>query len=1046
MPSSSIRGKSWTGTQLKKIARRFTVSNILDIGCGEGTYVNNYKSIFPDAKWSGIEVWKPYIDKYHLREKYDTIINKDVRKVNFKKLRNFDIVFAGDVLEHMTKEESIKVVNDILAQSKCLLISIPIVHMPQGEYDGNPYEEHVKDDWSHQEVLETFGPYIVQGVCDEEIGAYILSKDENFIQTFNRANKIPNNIHFVFFGYTEFLPIHYASIKSAIEVHNPKKVYIYNSIRPTNNKHWDNILKNDVVEVVDITAPEEYNGVKLERFQYKADITRMELLIQQGGIYLDIDVVSLQSFEDLLDYPLVLGAEAADDPDTTDLNEIKSITNAVMLAEPNHPFMKEWFKQIGDNLENKEWAYHAVSLPLEILRQNTYDAKILPRKAFMPFDFRDDFIFNDDRSHLDKIEDSYTMHLWETIWLDKITNCKPTSLLAEIVKPYSYKPLKIAIYTICKNEMNFVDRWAASNMDADLRIVCDTGSTDDTVKKLESKGITVYNTSIKPWRFDVARNTALNLLPSDIDVCIWQDLDEELLPNWRQAIEKRWQEGTTVANHKYRHNDGNWQWHSKIHARHGCIWTGAVHETLKWFVPENDIWIDDFYLDEHQDVTKPRSSYLPLLLQKIEEGDNNWRTYFFLSNEYGNDFNKCLDAKLKSYEYCDEGDSLSKSYVARSIAELYSNYNQNDEAKQWYDKSLYHSKERETWFKLAQFYYKLSDWTMCFVASENCIRTTTKRNGFTYDSNAWGYLPYDLAALSAYHTGIKTKAIEYGRLALEMNPTDSRLLTNLEFYEEDVVIPLPDVLEIETNSTCNRTCNACLRNSHPDREKVSSWFTENLLPMETIKLIFEQAKMMGYKKDLGLSHFNEPLQDPRFVDIIKLAKSYPFKNVFFHSNGDLMTEELAKQIDGLVDWITFAVYVEGPAKEKRQAQLKSYFKRTEVRFTNGKLGLTHHGPSANLQKIIDEVKHLPCPEPSDRFIINHKGEMEFCCDDLGGNFGLGSVSENVTLHDLWFNKKFQSMVKQLQRKNGRIGLSYCESCPRPSDEVFVAKNIKIVTV
>lgn len=783
MPSSSIRGKSWTGTQLNKISRRFDVAKILDIGCGEGTYINNYKSTF-NAEWTGIEVWKPYIEKFNLRDKYDSIINEDVRKVNFKKLGNFDIVFAGDVLEHMTKDESVNVVRDILAESKCLLISIPIVHMPQGEYEGNPYEEHVKDDWSHREVVETFGPHIVDYVCDEEIGVYILSNNIEFISEYKRPNKIPNIIHFIFFNSMEFLPLHYTAIKSAIEVHKPKKVYLYNDTRPVNNKYWDKIVQNDIVEVVDITAPTEYNGIKLEKPQYKADITRMELLIQQGGIYMDLDVVSLNSFENLLDHSLVLGVEAADDENTTDLNEVKSITNAVMLTEPNHPFMKEWFKQIGDNLENKEWAYHAVCLPLDILKQTEYDVKILPRKSFMPFDFRDEYIFNDDRSHLTKLEDSYTIHMWQTIWLDKINNINPTSLYSELTKPYSYRPLKIAIYTICKNEMDFVDRWAASNVDADLRIVCDTGSVDGTVKKLERKGVTVYNISVNPWRFDVARNAALNLLPADIDVCIWQDLDEELLPNWREAIESKWEEGTTVANHKYRHNDGNWQWHSKIHARHGCIWTGPVHETLKWFVPEKDIWIEDFYLDEHQDVNKPRSNYLPLLLKKIEEGDHNWRTYFFLSNEYGNDFDKCLEAKLNSYERCDENDNLTKSYVARSIADLYNTFNKLDEAKQWYDKSLSYSKERETWFRLAQFYYKQQDWTMCFVAAENCVRTTNMRNGFTFDGNAWGYLPYDLVALASYHVGLKDKAIEYGKIACEMNPIDERLKGNLRFYEE----------------------------------------------------------------------------------------------------------------------------------------------------------------------------------------------------------------------------------------------------------------------
>ena len=45
--------------------------------------------------------------------------------------------------------------------------------------------------------------------------------------------------------------------------------------------------------------------------------------------------------------------------------------------------------------------------------------------------------------------------------------------------------LKIHVYTICKNEEQFVERWAAAGKDADGLHVLDTGSTDKTVEKLK---------------------------------------------------------------------------------------------------------------------------------------------------------------------------------------------------------------------------------------------------------------------------------------------------------------------------------------------------------------------------------------------------------------------------------------------------------------------------------------------------------------------------------------------------------------------------------
>ena len=345
--------------------------------------------------------------------------------------------------------------------------------------------------------------------------------------------------------------------------------------------------------------------------------------------------------------------------------------------------------------------------------------------------------------------------------------------------------LKIAVYTICKNESRFVQRWAASNDEADYRLVCDTGSTDDTVKLLEDNDVKVIPITVSPWRFDSARNTALNLLPKDIDICIWQDLDEELLPGWRAALEKGWRESATIANHRYRHNDGAWQWHSKIHARHGCWWTGAVHETLSWNREENACWIEDFFLDEHQDRQKSRSGYLNLLLKKINEGDRNWRTYFFLANDYQTNGNneKSIESRIQSYDLCGE-DAAVKSYIARNIAKQYANNNEDNLAEKWFRTSVDHSNERESWFSYCEFLYNKQRWDECYIAAKKCLTIDKKPTGFTYSADAWSWKIYDYAALSAYNIGLKTKALTYGRIAVEENPNDERLKNNLNYYEK----------------------------------------------------------------------------------------------------------------------------------------------------------------------------------------------------------------------------------------------------------------------
>jgi hypothetical protein len=84
--------------------------------------------------------------------------------------------FSSLLLEHMTKEQSQALVDRALTKAKYVVISIPIHHSPQGAWGGNPYEIHVKDDWTHEEVMESF-PRIKQYLKKTKtIGVYWIEK------------------------------------------------------------------------------------------------------------------------------------------------------------------------------------------------------------------------------------------------------------------------------------------------------------------------------------------------------------------------------------------------------------------------------------------------------------------------------------------------------------------------------------------------------------------------------------------------------------------------------------------------------------------------------------------------------------------------------------------------------------------------------------------------------------------------------------------------------------------------------------------------------
>lgn len=162
MPYSSTSGKS----AVQRLVERIAPSTGLDVGCGSGTYAK----MFPGVSWSGVEIWEPYVEQFGLRDLYPRLDVADAR--DWEPDDCWQVAIAGDVLEHMTPDEAKALLAKLRYCSEYVIVSIPLGHYPQGEYEGNPYERHVKDDWSDAEVREVFGEPLYSEI-DNEIGVYL---------------------------------------------------------------------------------------------------------------------------------------------------------------------------------------------------------------------------------------------------------------------------------------------------------------------------------------------------------------------------------------------------------------------------------------------------------------------------------------------------------------------------------------------------------------------------------------------------------------------------------------------------------------------------------------------------------------------------------------------------------------------------------------------------------------------------------------------------------------------------------------------------------
>jgi len=357
--------------------------------------------------------------------------------------------------------------------------------------------------------------------------------------------------------------------------------------------------------------------------------------------------------------------------------------------------------------------------------------------------------------------------------------------------------LKVAVYAVCKNEEQFVDRWMDSMQEADLIIVADTGSTDATVEKLRARGAIVHHIKIDPWRFDVARNVSLNFVPGDVDVCVCTDLDEVLEPGWREYLNKAWTPQTTRLKYMYTWSfnpDGSRGvtfWYEKIHRRHGFRWIHPVHEVLEYYGsdPDSYVWAGNIQLNHYPDPTKSRGSYLPLLEMSVAEAPDDDRNMHYLGREYMfySLWDKSIETLKKhlampSAQWPDER-SASMRYIARGFKEK----GDYQEARCWLYGAIAEAPHlREPYVELIQLAYAERDWPTVYHMAEEALKIKERPTSYINKAFAWDGTVYDLGALSCYELGMFSKSYEWIKIAVGMSPNDERLKSNLEIIQNKI--------------------------------------------------------------------------------------------------------------------------------------------------------------------------------------------------------------------------------------------------------------------
>ena len=350
--------------------------------------------------------------------------------------------------------------------------------------------------------------------------------------------------------------------------------------------------------------------------------------------------------------------------------------------------------------------------------------------------------------------------------------------------------MKIAVYSIALNEAKHVERWYNSAKDADVVLLADTGSVDETVTIAKSLGISTHRISIDPWRFDEARNVSLALIPRDVDICIQLDLDEVLQDNWRELVEEAFSTGNVWPIYDIvleRYSDGTPRVtleHFKVHPRHGFIWKYPIHEIL---VPLDQNHLArkkiPLQIDHLPDKSKSRSSYLNQLLLAVNQLPNDWRMNHYLTREhyFHRDWFSVLRSAYKALKI-ESGWNVERSSTCIWASEASLNLDLFDLAKDFAHRATLEAPDfYEAWLWLAHIAHLEGDWQSCYQFAVKQFELD-KQTHHLVQAEVWEWRGLDLLALSSYKLGDFAQAVKFGEIAARNAPNISRLEDNLVFY------------------------------------------------------------------------------------------------------------------------------------------------------------------------------------------------------------------------------------------------------------------------
>jgi mannosyltransferase OCH1-like enzyme len=173
-------------------------------------------------------------------------------------------------------------------------------------------------------------------------------------------------------------------------------------------------------------------ALKFGKYAFVSDVVRLLALYEEGGIYLDTDVLVLKSFNDLLDHSFFTGEYKAG-----------ALNAAVIGSEAGQPILKnllEYYESLEFNPKKPKTIPEVFDKFL--LNDRIKNIKIYPPEFFYPLPL--------DRKEMDYSNfltaNSFCVHLWNHSWIDEFMLLKQFRFYESFVLNFRHVIISPAVY------------------------------------------------------------------------------------------------------------------------------------------------------------------------------------------------------------------------------------------------------------------------------------------------------------------------------------------------------------------------------------------------------------------------------------------------------------------------------------------------------------------------------------------------------------------------------------------------------------------------